>query len=64
MIVVLVGEHDQLEILDRDAVLGQPGVERGLGLVHQRAGVDQRERLAAQQPRVDVAEPNGVGSWI
>ena len=57
VVVVLVGQDDQLEVLDRHAVLGQALLEPGLGLLHQRPGVEQRQRRAAQQPGVDVADP-------
>jgi len=56
VVVVLVGEDDQLQVLDGDAERGQPFLEPRLGLVHQRPRVDQRRRRAAQQPRVDVAD--------
>jgi hypothetical protein len=56
VVVVLVGEDDQLEVLDRHAVRGEPLLQPRHRLLHLRPGVDERERLAAQQPDVDVAD--------
>jgi hypothetical protein len=53
---MLVGEEDQLEVLDREAERGEPVLETRLGLLHQRPRVDERERLAAQQPGVHVTD--------
>ena len=53
---VLVGQEDQLEVLDGEAERGEARVEPRLRLLHQRAGVDQRQRLAAQQPGTDVPD--------
>ena len=56
MVVVLVGQDEQLDVLDGDAERCESFVQARLGLLHQRAGVDERQRVAAEQPRVDVAD--------
>ena len=56
MVVVLMGQHEQLEVLDRDPQLREPGLEPRLRLLHARPGVDQGEGRAPQQPHVHVAD--------
>ena len=50
---VLVGDHDQLEVLDRPAVRGQRLLELVERLARVRAGVDQRQRVVLDQVAVD-----------
>ena len=53
---MLVGEHDQLDVLERVAVLGElvlQLVERAPGV---RPGVDQRERVVLDQVGVDAPD--------
>ena len=54
VIHVLVGEHDQLEVLDRMAVLGERALELVQRLSRVRAGVDQRQRPVLDQVAVDA----------
>ena len=56
VVVVLVGEDDQLEVLDRDAERAEPSSSRASVSSISGPGVDQRQRLAAQQARIDVAD--------
>ena len=56
VVVVLVGEDEQLEVLDGDPEGGEAGLQARLGLLHARPGVDQRERAPAQQVGVHVPD--------
>jgi hypothetical protein len=53
VVEVVVRDQDELEILDRDAVPAELLLEGCEGVLVQGAGVDQRERLAPEQPDVD-----------
>ena len=53
---VLVGDHDQLELLDRVAMAGQRPLKLVERLAGVRAGVDQRERLVFDQVTVHPAD--------
>ena len=53
---MVMGDHDELDVLERVTVLGQLLLERRERLVVRRAGVDDRQRLAREQPDVDRAE--------
>src|SRR6185312_5551471 len=48
VVVVLVGEDDELDVLDAQPELAQAVVERRAGLVAPRSGVYEREWIAAQ----------------
>jgi hypothetical protein len=60
VIEVMVGDQDQLEVLDADARAAEPRLERREGTVPVGAGVDQRQRLAPEQPGIDRAD---VRQW-
>ena len=51
-----MGAQDELDVLDAHALSPQAGLERGQRLVVAWTGVDQRERVAPQQPGVDRAD--------
>ena len=53
VVVVLVGDDDELDVLDAQPERVQAFVERGTRLVAQRARVDERQRLAAQHVAAD-----------
>ena len=53
---VLVGEDQQLDVLDPEAVRREPCLERGERLRRVRTGVDERERVAPEEPAVDGAD--------
>lgn len=56
--VVVCGDHE-LDVLEANACPAQTGLERLERFVAARAGVDQRQRGAAQQPdvhRTDVRQ--------
>ena len=57
VIEVMVRDQHKLDVLDPQAVPGQLRLERGERLVANGPGVDQRQRVAVQQPDVDRAEP-------
>ena len=54
--VVVRDQQDELEVLERAPASAQARLERGQRLVRARAGVDERQRVAAQQPCVDRAD--------
>ena len=59
VVEVVVRGEDELDVLDAQPLASQPGLERRQRGVVARAGVDQRERVAAQEPgvhRADVRE--------
>ena len=56
MVEVVVRHEDELDVLDPHAGAAQPGLERRERVVGVRAGVHQRQRVAAQQPGVDRAD--------
>ena len=53
VVEVVVRDQEELEVLDRNAVLAELLLEGRERVLVQRAGVDQRERLAPEQPDVD-----------
>jgi hypothetical protein len=53
--VVVGGEHE-LDVLDAQSESVQAGLERRQRLVRARGRVEERERIAAQQPGVDRAD--------
>ena len=53
---VLVGEDQQLDVLDPEAVAREPRLERGERLRCVRPGVDERERVTPEEPAVDGAD--------
>ena len=55
VVEVVMGRDRQLDVLDTDTVLAQPALQGGERLVVTRPGVDQRQRVAAQEPCVDRA---------
>ena len=55
VVEVLVGDDDELEVLDLAAVRGQRLLELVEGLARVRAGVDQRERVVLDEVDVDPA---------
>ena len=56
VVVVLVGEHDELDVLDPQADRAQALLERDPGLVAPRPGVDEGQRIAAQHPAADGSD--------
>ena len=56
VVEVVVGDEHQLDVLQSHAGAAQAGLERGQRRVVARARVDQRERVADQQPGVDRAD--------
>jgi hypothetical protein len=59
---VLMGDHDQLELLDRVAKLRQSLLQLVERFARVRAGVDQRERLVLDQVAVDAADQERGGN--
>ena len=59
VVLVVVGQHQQLDVLDAPAVRRERRLERVDAGAPARAGVDQRQRVAGQQVRVDVADRIG-----
>jgi hypothetical protein len=55
VVEVVVGDQDELDVLQADSGARQARFERRQRLVVARAGVDQRQRVAPQQPGVDRA---------
>ncbi len=53
VVEVVVGGDHELDVLDPQPFPAQAGLERAERLVAARAGVDQRERRATEQPDVD-----------
>ena len=53
---VLVGEHDQLDVVDRVAVLGELVLELVQRAARVRARVDERERLVLDQVGVHAPD--------
>ena len=56
VVEVVVRDQHELEVLEPHAGAAQAGLERGQRLVVARARVDQRQRVAPQQPGVDRAD--------
>jgi hypothetical protein len=56
MVEVVVREEQELDVLDREAVGRELALERCECLVAPRPRVDERERVALEQPDVDAAE--------
>ncbi len=61
VIHVLVGEHDQLEVLDRVAECGQPPLELVERLARVRPSVYERQRLVLDQVAVDAPDQERSG---
>ena len=53
VIGVLMGEDQELDVLDPEAVAREPRLERGKRLRCVGPGVDERERVAPEEPAVD-----------
>ena len=54
-----MGAEHELDVLEARSFLTQPGAERRESLLVRRAGVNEREGLPTQQPRIhrpDVSE--------
>ena len=58
---VLVGEDDQLEVVDRVAALAELALQLVERLARVGAGVDQGQRLVLEQVAVDPADGEGGG---
>jgi hypothetical protein len=56
MVEVVVREEQELDVLDRVPARPEPVLERAQRLLAQGPGVDERERVALEQPDVDAAE--------
>ena len=56
MVEVVVRDQDELDVLHRQREAAELLFERRERLVVVRPGVDQRERLAGEQPEVDRPE--------
>ena len=56
VVEMVVGQEHELDVLDGEIERGELLLERGQGLVAARPGVDQRPRLALEQPHVDRPE--------
>ena len=61
MVDVLVGEHQQLQVLDRVPARGERLFELVERLGGVGPGVDQRERVVLDQVGVDAADRKGSG---
>jgi hypothetical protein len=62
---MVMRREQQLDVLDAQPVAAQAGLERREGFVVARPGIDQRDRIPAQEPRVhrpDVREWKGDGN--
>ena len=55
VVEVVVGREHQLDVLQAQALASQAVLERGQGAVVARTGVDQRQGVPAQEPRVHGA---------
>ena len=60
VVVVVVRSDHELDVLDADPAQAQSALDRVERLVAARAGIDDGERLSAEQPRVDRAD---VRKW-
>ncbi|HEV2785959.1 MAG TPA: hypothetical protein VGV67_06200 [Solirubrobacteraceae bacterium] len=56
MVDVLVGDDDQLEVLDAPAVRGERALERVECRTGVRAAVEKRQRVVLDEVRVDAAD--------
>ena len=54
---VLVRKEDELDVLQAHPGVGEPRLERPERRRRDRPGVDQRQRLAAEEPDVDFGLP-------
>ena len=56
VVEVVVGREHQLDVLQAQALASQAVLERGQGAVVAWTGVDQRQRVPAQEPGVHGAD--------
>ena len=56
MVEVVMREEQELDVLDREAVRRELALEPGERLFAERPRIDERERVALEQPDVDAAE--------
>ena len=61
MVDVLMGDHEQPELVDRVAALGQLRLQLVQGLARVGPGVDQGQRLVLDQVAVDSSDREGGG---